>query len=224
MAAPSFVIVPVVLKYFQRGGNQAIRAIKIFGVAGLVLVPAAAALAVILLSGGAPSAGADVSGLAASPAPVAGDRFPFEASLSGPVLQSFSAASNAAGNFPVFMFEHTGVANQFGEFSFVGTLVQDGSIVPPECASGVGSTGIHGSGTIMFPNGMLRVRTSSARICIDSADASNGAVVIDFQIVGGTNFFDNAEGQLTFEGMANRSVFMFTCSGILSGEIVVPPR
>ncbi len=221
MTAPS---IHIMLGYFQRGRNRAIRANKEIGVAGLVLVTAAAALAVILLSGGAPPAGADVSGLAASPAPFAGDRFPFEASLSGPALESLSTVSDAAGNFPVFRIDGTGVANEFGEFSFVGTLVQDRSIVPPGCTSGIGSTGIHGSGTIMFPNGMLRVRTSSSRVCIDSADATNGAVVIDFQIVGGTNFFDDAEGQLTFEGMAKRGVFMYTYSGTFSGEILVPPQ
>ena len=51
MTEPSRVIVPVLLKYFHRGGNRVIRAIKEIGVAGLVLVPAAA-LTVILLSGG----------------------------------------------------------------------------------------------------------------------------------------------------------------------------
>ena len=45
--------------------------------------------------------------------------------------------------------------------------------------------------------------------------------MIDYRIVGGTNLFDEAEGQFTFEGMANRSVFMFTFSGDLSGEIVI---
>ena len=125
------------------------------------------------------------------------------------------------------MLEATGVAEGFGEFSLVGMLVHDGSIVPPERTGGIGSTGVEGSGTMMFPEGMLRIRTSSSRICIDSADASKGTVVIDFQIVGGTNLFDEAEGQFTFEGMANRSVFTFTFFGALSGEIVLsklPPH
>ena len=145
----------------------------------------------------------------------------------GHVLQSFSTASNTADKFTAFMLEATGVAEGFGEFSLVGMLVHDGSIVPPERTGGIGSTGVEGSGTMMFPEGMLRIRTSSSRICIDSADASNGTFVIDFQIVGGTNLFDEAEGQFTFEGMANRSVFTFTFFGALSGEIVLsklPPH
>ena len=181
----------------QQLGKRGIRAIRertiVVVALGLALV---ATLMVILFSGlGASSAGAevsrsadssggaDVSGSPASSAQVDEKRFPLEGSLSGPVLQSLPAASNAAENFGIFMLEATGVANEFGEFSFVGTLVQDRSIVPPECTSGVGSTG-EGSGRMIFPNGMLRVRTSNSQACVDSADASNIAVVIDYRIVG----------------------------------------
>ena len=219
MAEPRCVIVPALLKYFQRGGNRALRAIKVIGVAGLVLGPAAA-LTVILLSGlVAPSAGADVSGLAASPAPVPGDRFPFQAPSSGHV----TATDPQALNVRVVTFEAKGVAEGFGQFTLNGQEVLDASMVPPECTSGVGSTGLHGSGTVIFPDGMVRVQSASSRVCIDATDTANATAVFHYRIVGGSNRFDNAEGQITLELVGSRSIFGFTFTGDFSGEIVVPP-
>ena len=204
----------------QQLGIRAIRAIKVIGVTGLVLGPAAA-LTVILLSGSAtPSASADVSGLAAPLAPVAGDRFPFAAPTSGHV----AATDPQALNVRVITFEAKGVAEGFGQFTLDGQQVIDASIVPLECTSGVGGTGVHGSGTMIFPNGMLRVQSSNSRVCIDATDTAGATAMFDYSIVGGTNRFDNAEGQITLELIGTRSIFGFTFTGDFSGEIVVPPE
>ena len=214
---PSCGIVTVLLKCFQQGGNRAIRAFKAIGVTRLVLVPIVA-LTVILLSGMvAPSAGADVSGLRAPPVPAAGDRFLFEAPASGHVI----VTNPAALNLRVLTFEAKGVAEGFGQFSINGQEVLDASIVPVECTSGVGLTGVHGSGTMMFSDGMLRVASTSVRVCIDATDTANATAVVDYRIVGGTNRFDNPEGQITLEVMATRSIFGFTFTGDFSGEVEI---
>lgn len=216
MAEPRCVIFPVVLRYFQQGGNQAIRAIKVIGVAGLVL-GLAAAFPVILLSGlDVPSAGADISGLAASPAPVAGDRFPFEAPASGHV----TATDPQALNVRVVTFEAKGVAEGFGQFTLNGQEVLDASMVPPECTSGVGLSGLHGSATFIFHEGLVRARSANSRVCIDATDTANATAVFDYRVTGGTKRFDDAEGQITLKLEGIRSIFGFTFTGDFSGEIV----
>ena len=208
------------LKYFQQDGNRAIRAVKVIGVAGLVL-GLAAALTVILLSGlDAPSAGADVSGLAASPAPVADDRFPFEAPASGHV----TATDPQALNVRVVTFEAKGVVAEFGQFTINAQEVLDASKVPLECTSGVGLTGLHGSGTLILPDGLVSLRsTPGSRVCIDATDTANATAVFNYRVDGGTKRFDNpdATGQITLVLEGTRSIFGFTFTGDFSGEIVI---
>lgn len=160
MTEPRSFIAHILLRNFQRGGNWAMGAFKkhSIGVSVLSLTLVAALTAILFSelaassarageSAFAPSsAGAGVAQAAALPGQVE-ERFPFEASLSGPVLQSFSTASNVT----VFMLEATGVENRIGEFTFVVMLVQDGSILPQECTTGVGSTGGAGIGHFDVP-------------------------------------------------------------------------
>jgi hypothetical protein len=170
---------------------------------GLLLV---AVLAVSLISGSAATV--------AAAHPLLGQRLGFEASSSG----TFTLEGTADPKLLTVTDGGAGSAVDFGAFTYKRLVLENSTIVPTWCDTGIGSTAVYGSAVIVFADGSLFLEQTSGEACINPGIVPPAVTfVTKNKITGGTGLFEGAKGKLAIE--ATGDFFASSIDATFSGSI-----
>ncbi len=104
----------------------------------------------------------------------------------------------------------TGYAEGFGYFEFDSSLKHNTARVPSWCTSGIGNTGVGGSATMIFEDGLMRLKRVSGQACVDPIFPP---IVVNQEqwvvVAGGTGSYSKAKGKLTRELIGSLIDFTF---------------